>query len=182
MTGYVVFQLTQLVVYAIAILGLNLLVGFSGQISLGHGAFYALGAYTAATALGAHVPYWLAPPLAGAVGFGAGYLFGRPAARLDSLYLALATFALAVVTPQLLRHDRLAPWTGGSQGVVLDRPTSPLAFLDDDQWLLAFSLIVAVVLFVLAWNLVRGRTGRALIAVRDQPIAAAAMGIDVART
>lgn len=181
MTGYLAFQLTQVVVYAIPILGLNLVVGFTGQISLGHGAFYALGAYTAAIAA-PHVPYPLLPVLAGAVGFVAGYGFGRPAARLAPLYLALATFALAVVAPQLLRHDRIARWTGGSQGVVFDRPRSPIGLLDDDLWLLAFALLVAAAVFALIWNVVRGRTGLAMRALRDHPIAATAMGIDVART
>ncbi len=180
-TGYHVFQLTQLVVYAIAILGLDLLTGYTGQISLGNGAFYALGPYAAAIRMGdAHVPYWRTRPLAGAVCFAAGYLFGRPAARLEGLYLALATFALAVVTPQLLKHDRLAAWTGGSQGVVLDKPVSPLAVFTDDQWLYVFCVLVAAPLFVAGHRLVHSTTGRALTALRDQPIAAAAMGIDVA--
>ncbi|HEX4417920.1 MAG TPA: branched-chain amino acid ABC transporter permease [Kofleriaceae bacterium] len=181
-SGFHAFQLTQLVVYAIAILGLNLLTGFSGQISLGNGAFYALGAYVAAALIvHAGVPYWLAPPLAGAVCFVAGYLFGLPAARLEGLYLALATFALAVVMPQLLKLDALARWTGGSQGVLLDKPRSPWpAVIDDDRWLYLFCLAVAVAMFAAAWNLVRGRTGRALIALRDHPIAAGAMGIDIA--
>ena len=182
-SDYHVFQLTQLVVYAIAILGLNLLTGFSGQISLGNGAFYAIGSYAATTLIGHGVPYWLVPPLAGAVSFVAGYLFGRPAARLagGGLGLALATFALAVVTPQLLKLDSLAAWTGGSQGVIIDKPSSPLPMIvNDDQWLYLFCAIVAALLFLAARNIVRGRTGRALIALRDHPIAAAAMGIDTA--
>jgi branched-chain amino acid transport system permease protein len=182
-SGYHVFQLTQIAVYAIAVLGLNLLTGFSGQISLGNGAFYALGAYSSSiliTKLG--LPYWATPPLAGAVCFVVGYGFGRPAARLESIYLALATFALAIVTPQILRLDAIERWTGGSQGVQIDKPVSPIpGQLGDDQWLYFFCLAIAIAMFVIAWNIVRGRTGRALIALRDHPIAAATMGIDTAR-
>ena len=179
--SYHVLQLTQIAVYAIAVLGLNLLTGFSGQISLGNGAFYALGAYTAVIFMShAGVPYWLTPPLAGAVCFGAGWLFGRAVTRLEGLYLALATFALATATPQFLKLDALERWTGGAQGIVLSKPTSPIpGIVDDDQWLYFFCLGAAIVLFAAAWNIVRGRTGRALLALRDHPIAAGTMGIDV---
>lgn len=178
-SGYHVFQLTQIGVYAIALLGLNLLTGFSGQISLGNGAFYALGAYSSAILMNkAGLPYWVTPPLAGAICFAVGYLFGRPAARLEGLYLALATYALAIVTPQVLKLDALEGWTGGNQGVLVAKPVSPIPALSDDQWLYFFCLAVTIVMFVVAWNIVRGRSGRALVALRDHPIAAAAMGIN----
>lgn len=181
-SGYHAFQLAQLLVYAIAILGLNLLTGFSGQISLGNGAFYALGAYAAVIAINhGHVPYAVAPVIAGGVCFAVGYLFGLPAARFEGLYLALATFALAVVTPQLLMLDPIEPWTGGRGGVQIDKVVSPIPnVVDDDRWLYLYCLIVAIVMFAIAWNLIRGRTGRALIALRDHPIGAGAMGIDIA--
>jgi branched-chain amino acid transport system permease protein len=179
-SDYHVFQLTQIVVYAIAVLGFNLLTGFSGQISLGNGSFYALGAYTSVILMSRlGVPYWLAPPLAGALCFGVGFLFGRSATRLEGIYLALATFGLAIVTPQLLKLDALEKWTGGAQGVVVSKPESPIPGLNNDQWLYFFCLIVAVVLFTVAWNIMRGRTGRAMIALRDHPIAAGTMGIHV---
>lgn len=183
LSGYHIFQLTQIVIYAIAVLGLNLLTGFSGQISLGNGAFYAIGAYTSVLVMAKlGVPYWLTPPIAGAVCFGAGYVFGRSSTRLEGLYLALATFALGAVFPTFIRLDKLERWTGGSMGVTLTKPSTPLAgTLDDDQWLYFVCLAFAAAMFALAWNLVRGRTGRAFIALRDHPIAAAAMGIDVAR-
>jgi len=181
-SGYHVFQMTQIVVYAIAVLGLNLLTGYSGQISLGNGAFYALGAYTAVILMThAGLPYWATPPIAGAVCFCAGFAFGRSVTRLEGLYLALATYALAIATPQILKLDAFEHWTGGNQGVVISKPTSPVpGLLNDDQWLYFFSLCVAIVLFVVAWNIVRGRTGRALVALRNHPIAAGAMGIHVA--
>lgn len=181
-SDYHVLQLTQIAVYAIAVLGLNLLTGFSGQISLGNGAFYALGAYTAGILMThAGVPYWATPPLAGAVCFLAGFLFGRSVTRLEGLYLALATFALATATPQILKLDTLERWTGGAQGVDLSsfKPRSPIPGVGDGQWLYFFCLAVAIVLFAAAWNVVRGRTGRALLALRDHPIAAGTMGVDV---
>ena len=111
---FTTFQFTLVGIYAIAILGLNLLTGFNGQFSLGHSAFYALGAYTAAIMMDRwDVPTYLTFPVAGVVCFGAGFLFGLPALRLEGLYLALATFALAVATPQILKSSHLEDWTGG---------------------------------------------------------------------
>ncbi len=181
-SDYHVFQLTMVVIYSIALLGLNLLIGFNGQISLGHGAFFAVGAYTAAVLLQrTGVPYWATVPLGGAICFVTGFLFGLPALRLEGLYLALPTFALAVATPQLLTWQALAPWTGGVQGITLAKPDPPdLLPLDSDQWLYFFCLGCAVPLYLVAANLLRGRTGRAIIAIRDHPVAAAAMGIDTA--
>lgn len=181
--NYMVFQLTMVLVYALALLGLNLLVGFNGQISLGHGAFFALGAYTAAMLMEhAGWPYWATIPAAALVGGIVGYLFGLPALKLDGVYLAMATFALGVVTPQLLKYKGLEAWTGGSQGLVLLKPDAPFGLpLGPDQWLYFFCLGVAIVLFVVAHNLLRGAMGLNLVAVRDHPIAAEAMGVNNAR-
>jgi branched-chain amino acid transport system permease protein len=177
-----VFQLTQVMIYALAILGLNLLTGFNGQFSLGHSAFYAIGAYTAAIMMDQFsVPYYATLPVAGAICLFAGFLFGLPALRLEGLYLALATFALAVATPQILKFSLLEHWTGGVQGIVILKPEAPFGLpLSQDQWLYYFTLAVLLAMFVCAWNLVRGRTGRALVAIRDNPIAARTMGVNSA--
>jgi branched-chain amino acid transport system permease protein len=182
LSSYHLFQATQVLVYAMVLLGLNILTGFNGQISLGHGAFYAIGAYTASILLDkTGVPYWATIPLAGAVCLFAGFLFGRPALRLEGHYLALATFALAVSTPQILKYKHLEEWTGGVQGIVIIKPDAPFGLpLDGDQWLYFFCLLWTVPLFVIGWNLLRGRTGRAMVAIRDHPMAAATMGIDTA--
>ena len=184
--NYRVFQFNLVLVYAIAILGLNILTGFNGQISLGHGAFYAFGAYTAAVLMDKlGVPYWATLPVAFVVCFCFGFLVGFPALRLAGHYLALATFALALAVPQLLKYKGIEGMTGGVQGLVLNKPEPPFnfRFLDQpfsaDRWLYFFSLAVAALMFLLAWNLLRGRVGRALIAVRDHPIAATAMGINL---
>ena len=184
--NYRVFQFNLVLVYAVAILGLNMLTGFNGQISLGHGAFYAFGAYATAILMDKFgVPYWATLPFAFALCFGFGFVVGFPALRLAGHYLALATFALALAVPQLLKYRRLEGYTGGVQGIVLSKPEAPVSFslfgqpLSADRWLYFFTLMVAAVMFLLAWNLLRGRVGRALIAVRDHPIAATAMGINL---
>lgn len=181
-SNYRVFQFTLALVYAIALLGLNMLTGYNGQISLGHGAFYAIGAYVAAILMDQFgVPYWLTVPAAGAVCLLAGFLFGLPALRLEGLYLALATFALGVAMPQILKYKHLEHWTGGAQGIVIVKPEAPeWTGLSQDQWLYFVVLGVLIVMFVLARNLLRGRIGRAMVAIRDQPIAAQAMGVDTA--
>ncbi|MFO1268846.1 MAG: branched-chain amino acid ABC transporter permease [Rubrivivax sp.] len=184
-SNYRSFQFTLVLVYAIALLGLNILTGYNGQISLGHGAFYAIGAYAAAILIDKFgVPYWLTVPLAGALCLGVGFLFGLPALRLEGLYLALATFALGVSMPQLLKYKALEPWTGGVQGIVIVKPEAPFTLfgmkLSADQWLYLFTLAVTVVMFWLAWNLLRGRVGLAWVAIRDSPVAATAMGVDTA--
>jgi branched-chain amino acid transport system permease protein len=180
--SFLTFQLTLVLVYAIAIIGLNLLTGFNGQFSLGHSAFYALGAYTAAILMDkAGIPYAATLPAAGIACFFFGFLFGLPALRLEGVYLALATFALAIATPQILKLSPLEHWTGGVQGIVIDKPNAPFGLpLDQDQWLYYFTLAVTVVMTVLAHNLIASRTGRAMMAIRDNPIAARAMGIDTA--
>ena len=184
--NYRVFQFNLVLVYAVAILGLNMLTGFNGQISLGHGAFYAFGAYAAAVLMDkAGMPYWATLPFAFVLCFVFGFVVGFPALRLAGHYLALATFALALAVPQLFKYKRLEGYTGGVQGIVLSKPEPPFAFslfgqpLSADRWLYFFTLLVAAVMFLLAWNLLRGRVGRALIAVRDHPIAATAMGINL---
>jgi branched-chain amino acid transport system permease protein len=180
-TDYHLFQLTMVVVYAIAIFGLSLLTGFNGQISLGHGAFYAIGAYTTAILMSSwNVPYWATLPISAVVCAVVGFLLGLPALRLGGLYLALTTFALAVAIPQILKYRLFEDWTGGVQGLVIDKPDAPFGLpFSPDQWLYLFTLAVAVMLYVIGWNIVRGRIGRAMMAIRDHAMAAEAMGINL---
>ncbi|MEI7444950.1 MAG: branched-chain amino acid ABC transporter permease [Burkholderiales bacterium] len=181
-----VFQFNMVMIYAIAVLGLNILTGYNGQISLGHGAFYAIGAYVAAMLMAyGHWPFWLTLPVAALVCFVFGYLMGFPALRLGGHYLALATFALALAVPQLLKYKAIEGWTGGVMGIVLNKPEPPFEFsmfgqpLSQDRWLYYVILATMLLMFLIAWRLLRGRVGRALIAIRDHPIAAAAMGINL---
>src|ERR1700748_1322156 len=149
-TDYHLFQLTMVVVYAIAILGLALLTGFNGQISLGHGAFYAIGAYTTAILMTTwNVPYWATLPMSAIVGAFVGFLLGLPALRLGGLYLALTTFALAVSIPQILKYKAIEDWTGGVQGLVIDKPEAPFGLpLSPDAWLYLFTGGIAILLYI----------------------------------
>jgi branched-chain amino acid transport system permease protein len=180
MSGFRLFQFTQVCIYAIALMGLNLLTGYNGQFSLGHGAFYAIGAYISAIMMDRWaIGYGWTIPVAGVLCLVVGFLFGRPALRLEGLYLALATFSLALAVPQILKY--FEHWTGGSQGIVLSKPKAPWGLkLTEDQWLYLVTLTITVIMFVLAANLVRSRIGRALVAIRDNHIAAEAMGVDSA--
>jgi branched-chain amino acid transport system permease protein len=177
---YRVSQFTLVISYAIAVLGLNLLVGYSGQISLGHGAFFCLGAYTGAILLDrTAIPHLLTVPAAGIVCFAAGFALGLPALRLRGLYLALVTLAIAIATPVLIKKfDGL---TGGSQGLTVDQP-QPASWsgLADDQNLYFIALIVAIPMFWFASGVVRRGTGRALIAMRDDETSARTMGVNLA--
>ncbi len=182
-SDYRLFLVSTMIIAAIAVLGLNLLTGFNGQISLGHGAFYAVGAYTAAILMDQlGVPYWATLPAAAVVCFIVGYLFGQPALKLEGHYLALATFALALAVPQILKYKWLEGLTGGVQGIVLNKPEVPFGLpLTEDQWLYYYCLIVMVVLYWAAANMLNSRSGRAMMAIRDHYMAADTMGINTAR-
>jgi branched-chain amino acid transport system permease protein len=207
-------QFAYVGIYLIALLGLNLLTGITGQISLGHGAFMLIGGYTTAIlmsnqdpplALAGHLftndlrDIWTIP-IAGLVAGLAGFLFGFPALRLTGLYLALATFAVAVAAPAVVK--KFSGFTGGGGGLNLfdvetrtgRSTTDPVTFETVDgvdilglhigtfnEWLYYLSWTVALVLFAAAWLMLRGRFGRSLRAVRDSELAAASSGINLAR-
>lgn len=179
--NFVIFQMTIWLIYAIAILALNILTGGSGQFSLGQSAFYALGAYTSAILMEHFgVNYVLTLPVAGALCFAFGFLFGLPALRLSGIYLALATFALATAMPQILKLGLFEHWTGGVQGLVVTKPDAPFGLpISQDVWLYYFTLVISIVIYVFAVNLLKSRTGRAMMAIRDNEIAASAMGVNV---
>jgi branched-chain amino acid transport system permease protein len=126
--------------------------------------------------------YALTLPIAGLVSFAAGYLFGKPALRLSGIYLALATFALAVAMPQFLKLHFFEGWTGGVQGLVVLKPDAPFGLpIGQDKWLYFFTLAITVAIYVGSINLLRSRSGRAFMSIRDNEIAASAMGVDVAK-
>ncbi len=189
-SSFLASEWAQALILAIAIMGLNILVGYSGQLSLGHGAFMAMGAYI--SAILAHqykVDYLLTIPVAAVTTGVVGFLFGVPALRLSPLYLALATFALAVVSPSIIKRPH--ELTGGVQGILIAQPDPPPVVGDlfttvtgtamtSDQWIYYIALACALLLFWLAWNLSRHRPGRAMRAIRDGEVAAAASGVNVA--
>jgi branched-chain amino acid transport system permease protein len=169
------FRLVQFAtvgVYFVAIFGLNVLTGFNGQISLGHGAFMAIGGYTTAILIVHHGwTDWTTIPVAGLVAGIAGLLFGIPALRLSGLYLALATFALAVSMPSIIK--KWESQTGGSSGLLL--PT-----FHTNRWYYAVTWITAGILFVAGWLLLQTKFSRAWRAIRDSEIAASSLGINMA--
>ena len=182
MKNFFVFQLTIIVIYAIAILSLNILTGASGQVSLGHSAFFAAGAYAAGILMEhANVPYVLAIPIAGLICFIIGFLFGFPALRLKGVYLALATFALAIAIPPLFKLGTFEHWTGGVQGLLVTKPEPPFGLtISQDKYIYYLTLVIALIIYLLSVNLLNSRSGRALMAIRDNEIAASSMGVDLA--
>jgi branched-chain amino acid transport system permease protein len=186
-------------IYLIALLGLNILTGYTGQISLGHGAFMAIGGYTAAILMAGNEQFggpigggvrdvWTIP-IAGVVAGLLGLAFGLPALRLSGLYLALATFAVAVALPPAVK--RFEEFSGGGSGINLfgiPELTGGISgvsvfggHLSFNDWLYYLSWSIALVAFAFAWLILRGRTGRAFRAVRDSEIAAVSSGVSLAR-
>jgi branched-chain amino acid transport system permease protein len=177
-SGFQTLEFAYALIFAIAILGLNLLTGFSGQISLGHGAFVAIGAFT--TAIGVHtlrMPYLATIPVAIVLCALLGWIIGMATGRLEGIYLGLATFALGVATPDLLKKQ--TDLTGGVKGLILPPVVSPFTFFSDDQFFYFLCLVLAAIAFWLSTNVLGDRTGRAWRAVRDGELAAAAFGINV---
>jgi branched-chain amino acid transport system permease protein len=207
-------QFAYVGIYLTALIGLNILTGFTGQISLGHGAFMLIGGYTTAILISNQEPpleflghqftndmrdIWTIP-LAGLVAGIIGFLFAFPALRLSGLYLALATFAIAVAAPSIVK--KFEDFTGGGGGINLfdvegrtgRSTTDPVTFETIEgvdilgfhistfnEWLYYLCWTIALVMFAAAWLLLRGRTGRALRAVRDSELAAASSGVNLAR-
>ena len=177
---YILYILNTIGIYAIAAIGLNLLIGYTGQISLGHGAFFGVGAYAAAIlATKAGFPFWVAVPAAGLVTAAIGMIFGLPSARLKHLYLCIATLA-----GQFIIEYVLVQWeglTGGAEGISVIEATLFGLDLGNDR---TFYFVIFVCLAVMTWiavNLVRTRFGRAFIAIRDNDRAAEGMGIPIFR-
>ncbi|HEY2373112.1 MAG TPA: branched-chain amino acid ABC transporter permease [Gaiellaceae bacterium] len=169
--GYHEGIVSDVAIYFIAILGLNILTGYTGQISIGHGAFMMIGGYTTVILSHDHHTNLIATlPVSAAVAFACGLLVGLPALRLSGVYLALATFALAVSVPQL--PLKFSKFLGGSNGLQTDHTVSHL-------WLYVVSWSCAAIGFVTAWILLRGRIGRAFRSVRDSEVAAVSSGVSL---
>ena len=184
-------QFAYVGIYLVALVGLNILTGYTGQISLGHGAFMAIGGYTSAILMVDHgVKDIVTIPIAIVVSGAVGVLFGLPAARLSGLYLALATFAIAVATPSVIK--RFEGFTGGGSGInlfgtpELTASLTPVRIagfeLTFNNWLYYLAWVVALIGYVIGWLILRGRTGRAFRAVRDSETAAVSSGVDLTRT
>ncbi|MFG1924730.1 branched-chain amino acid ABC transporter permease [Cryptosporangium sp. NPDC048952] len=180
--------LSQLVAYGVAIVGLGLLIGYCGQISLGGSAFVGLGGYTTIILVADHGwPYLATLPVSIVICLVAGALIGMPALRIQGLYLATLTLAIAALFPVVV--DKFAGLTGGPNGKVAEDPMQVPTWLPVDPYSVTGPatirfytiVLVAVVAFLVAYNIVHSRIGRAMIAVRDAPLGAAAAGVPVAR-
>jgi branched-chain amino acid transport system permease protein len=179
-SNYHVYELAFVGIYFIALTGLNVLTGYSGQISLGHGAFMAIGGYTTAILVADHGvrDVWTIP-IAGAVAGVAGLLVGLPALRLSGMYLALVTFGIAVSFPQLPK--KYEHFMGGSSGKNVGLYEAEFGIhTTPNRWLYYLTWSIALFLLVVAWILLRGRIGRTLQAVRDSEVAAVSSGVNVA--
>jgi branched-chain amino acid transport system permease protein len=186
------FQATRFAIWLIIFLGLNLLIGYSGQISLGHAAFVTVGAYIAAILMkDAGLPVFLAVLGAALLTGLLGFLIGIPALRLSGPYLAIATLALIIVLPQIIKYDLIigghhfiAAQTGGVSGIRLSTSVVPKGLhqslnMNTDQWLYYTCMASAVIMTAMAWSITRSRIGRGFIALRDSEIGASQMGINV---
>jgi branched-chain amino acid transport system permease protein len=171
LSAYNISLVAQVGIFFIGVLGLNILTGYTGQISIGHGAFMAIGGYTTAVLSRDHNTNLMVTMLAAfALCFVFGVLVGLPALRFSGVYLALVTFALAVSVPQLPLE--WSKFLGGRDGVQTSRTVSHV-------WLYGVAWTASAILFVLAWLILRGRVGRAFRAVRDSEIAAVASGVEL---
>jgi len=190
---YLVPRWSQAVTLAIAILGLNLVTGYSGQVSLGHSAFFGIGAYTTMILVADHGwPFLATLPVAGAIGFAVGVLVGLPALRIRDLYLTLVTLGIALAFPSIVK--KMESLTGGGNGktITVGKGDVPNGFrwkapswvpghLNESSWIFVTVLLIAVVMYLLASNLVRSRVGRATVAVRDNEIGAISSGVNSSR-
>jgi len=179
------FQATRFAIWLIILMGLNLLTGYSGQISLGHAAFVAVGAYIAAILMNdSGFPVFAAILVAAVLTGLLGFVMGVPALRLSGPYLAIATLALIIVLPQILKHPSIDQWTGGVSGIRLSTPRVPTSMANNldmnvDQWLYYNCMLAALVMTGMAWSITRSRLGRAFIALRDSEVGAQQMGVNV---
>jgi len=177
--NFVLSQLILIGIYGIAALGLNVLVGYTGQISLGHSAFFGFGAFASAWISSKGIPVLIAIPLAGLMTTAVGMIFGLPAARLKGLYLAIATLASQFILQDFFAR---AEWfTGGSYGSLAETATLFGFAFDNDQKYLYLVLFWVVISFLAVSNLIRTRDGRALVAVRDHYLSAEIMGINLTK-
>jgi branched-chain amino acid transport system permease protein len=176
---YTLSQLTFIAIYSIASVGMMLLAGYTGQISLGHAAFFAIGAYTSAIVTTQGAPFVLAVLAAGVLAALVGIVIGMPALRLSGLYLAMATMGFAFVVDEIL--VRWESVTRGNMGIRVNPPTIASVAVDTEARYYYLALALAVLAVLAARNILRSPTGRAMIAIRDSEVAAQALGVNLAR-
>lgn len=176
--SYGVYLLTYWLIFVIAVMGLNLTVGYAGQKSLGHAAFFGIGAYTAAILMKAGVSFWFSLPAAALICFGVGLILGFPALRVQTIYLAFATLGFNTAVWLVMRNEE---WlTGGTFGINnIPRPELLGWSLENNRTYFYFTLVVTLLLALLQWRLLRSPWGKAFTALRDNPIRAESLGVHI---
>lgn len=176
--NYGVYLLTYWLIFIVAVMGLNLTVGYAGQKSLGHAAFFGIGAYTAAILMKAGVSFWASLPTAALICFAVGLALGFPALRVQTIYLAFATLGFNTAVWLVMRNEE---WlTGGTFGINnIPRPSLLGWSLESNRAYFYFILVVTVLLAALQWRLLRSPWGKAFMALRDNPIRAESLGVDI---
>ncbi|EYC51095.1 ABC transporter permease [Hylemonella gracilis str. Niagara R] len=176
--SYGVYLLTYWLIFIIAVMGLNLTVGYAGQKSLGHAAFFGIGAYTAAILMKAGVSFWFSLPAAALICFGVGLILGFPALRVQTIYLAFATLGFNTAIWLVMRNEE---WlTGGTFGINnIPRPELLGWSLENNRTYFYFTLVVTLLLGWLQWRLLRSPWGKAFTALRDNPIRAESLGVHI---
>ncbi|MBU0589818.1 MAG: branched-chain amino acid ABC transporter permease [Gammaproteobacteria bacterium] len=176
--NYGTYLLTYWLIFIIATMGLNLTVGYAGQKSLGHAAFFGIGAYTVAIMMKAGISFWLGLPVAAMICFVVGLILGFPALRVQAIYLAFATLGFNTAIWLVMRNEE---WlTGGTFGINnIARPTVFGLSLETNNAYYYFTLAFTLVLAALMWGLLRSPWGKAFTALRDNPIRAESLGIDI---
>ncbi|MGS5087899.1 branched-chain amino acid ABC transporter permease [Hydrogenophaga sp. A37] len=176
--SYGVYLLTYWLVYIVAAMGLNLTVGYAGQKSLGHAAFFGIGAYTVAILMQHGISFWIGLPAAALICFVTGLILGFPALRVQAIYLAFATLGFNTAIWLVMRNEE---WlTGGTFGINnIARPSLFGISLEGNVPYYYFVLAVAVLMGLLLWGLLRSPWGKAFTALRDNPIRAESLGVDI---
>ncbi|HZP26672.1 MAG TPA: branched-chain amino acid ABC transporter permease [Dehalococcoidia bacterium] len=176
------YQFSEVLLYATALLGLTVLTGRAGLVSIGHGAFVAIGAYAAGISMHEwSFEYWMAIPFGGLVGFMIGAFFGLPALRLSAHALTIVSISVALSLAPIIKWKHIHDYTGGSTGLIIKPADVPFNLpLANHQWLYFLALIIFVISLGITWCLLSGRLGRAWTASRDHEIAAESMGVNLA--
>ena len=181
--GYLLYVLNVAIVYAIASFGMNILVGYTNQMSLGNGAFFGVGAYIVGILVYKlqWIPFLVALPVAGMVSAGLGFIIGLPSIRTKDIYLAIATLGFGLLFEQGITNWRSL--TGGAQGMAVEKSILSLGSLsfESDIGYYYFALVIAAALLIVGSNLMQGKFGRSFRAIKDSEIAAQAMGINVTK-
>lgn len=179
LNDYFISQLSFICMYSIASVGLMLLTGYTGQVSMGHAAFFGIGAYSSAILTNNGLPFIIALPCAGLIAGLVGIIIGLPALRLAGLYLAIATMGFGFIIEEIMvRWEKL---TNGNMGMMVDPPSIGGYWFDTETRFYYLTLFLLILTILAARNILRSSTGRAMIAIRDSEVAAQAMGISLAK-